>query len=378
MDVHEWSATELCAGCAVGTSYPGFLDWQQRTTSFSHLGAYVESRVVVSSGDPERVGSAQVSAGLFPMLGVQPALGRQFTAGDDTPGAEPVALISDALWKRRFGADADVLGRTIRINAIDRAIVGVMPRGFPLPRVRPRLAAARVPRRVHGSEMIGRSASSGGCATGSRASRPAPRFAPSPRRSRRPNPETNARWTADVSTLREDMTGETAMASIVLMSAVAFVLLIACANVANLLLVRASERRREIAMRLALGATRARIVRLVVAESLVLSIVGGAAGLLVALWASGAIVVGACHRGAVLDSVRRGCTGGRVHDCIDRRDRACLRLAARARRLPAGPAVRTEGRSDRQRRTPRPTRAARAGRSRNSRCRWSCSPAPVC
>ena len=103
-------------------------------------------------------------------------------------------------------------------------------------------------------------------------------------------PDTNIGWTAGVATLREDMTNETAMASIVLMSAVVFVLLIACANVANLLLVRASERRREIAMRLALGASRARMMRLVAAESLVLSLIGGVGGLLIALWASDAIV----------------------------------------------------------------------------------------
>ena len=289
VDVHEWSATELCSGCAVGTSYPAFLDWSARTTSFSQLGAYLENRVVVSGGDAERVGSALVSAGLFPMLGVQPALGRQFTVADDRAGAEPVAIISDGLWKRRFGGEPNVLARMIRVNGTDRAIVGVMPPGFRYPEFAhlwlPLAPAASDWKRDDRSlAVVGRLRDN---VTLDQARAEIRTIAAALEQS---YPATNARWSADVSTLREDMTSETAMASLVLMSAVAFVLLIACANVANLLLVRASERRREIAMRLALGASRGRIVRLVVAESLVLSAVGGAAGLLIALWASGAIV----------------------------------------------------------------------------------------
>lgn len=289
VDVHEWSATELCSGCAVGTSYPGFLDWQTRTASFSQLGAYLESRVVVSGGDPERIGSALVSAGLFPMLGVQPSAGRQFTAADEAAGAEPVALISDALWGRRFGGRDNVLGRTIRVNGTDRTIVGVMPTGFRYPEfahVWLPLApmAAEWKRDDRSLGVVGR-LREGVTLDQARAEIRTVAAALT-----QTYPATNARWTADVSTLREDMTGETAMASLVLMSAVAFVLLIACANVASLLLVRASERRREIAMRLALGAARARIVRLVVMESLMLSLAGGAGGLLIALWAAGAIV----------------------------------------------------------------------------------------
>ena len=289
VDVHEWSATELCSGCAVGTSYPGFLDWQSRATSFSRLGAYLENRVVVSGGDPERVGSALVSAQLFPMLGVYPALGRPFTPTDDVKGAAPVALISDALWKRRFGGDEGILSRTVRVNGVDRTIVGVMPPGFRYPEfahvwlpLAP--AAGEWKRNDRSLGVVGR-LRNGVSLDQARAEVRAIAAA-----LEQSYPATNARWTANVSTLRQDMTGETAMASIVLMSAVAFVLLIACANVANLLLVRASERRREIAMRLALGATRARVVRLVVAESLLLSLVGGAGGLLIALWASRAIV----------------------------------------------------------------------------------------
>ena len=290
VDVHEWSATELCAGCGVGTSYPGFREWQSIATSFVALEAYVEGRAVVSGGvDPERLGTARVSAGLFRMLGHDPTLGRPITPDDDRGGAAPVALISDSVWTRRFARASDVVGHTLRLDGIDHTIVGVMPPGF------------RFPEFAHVWIPVGQGAA--GWARDDRSLgvigrlRPGTTMAQARAEMRtlaaaqaQAHPASNARWTAAVSTLREDMTGETVMASLVLMSAVAFVLLIACANVANLLLVRAVDRRREIALRLALGATRMRIVRLVVAESLVLSTIGGATGLLMALWGSRAIV----------------------------------------------------------------------------------------
>ena len=290
VDVHEWSATELCAGCGVGTSYPGFREWQHTATSFVALEAFVEARAVVSGAtDPERLGMARISAGLFSVLGISPALGRQLTPDDDRVGATPVALISDTVWRRRFAGVSDVLGRTIRLNGVDHTIVGVMPPGFRFPEfahvwVPVGLGAAGWERADRSLGVIGR-LRPGTTIAQARAEMRTLAAAQAQAR-----PESNVRWTAEVSTLRADMTGETATASLVLMSAVAFVLLIACANVANLLLVRAIDRRREIAMRLALGATRARIVRLVMAESLVLSAIGGAAGLLLALWGSRAIV----------------------------------------------------------------------------------------
>ena len=290
VDVHEWSATDLCAGCGVGTSYPAFRDWQASATSFAGLEAYVEMRVVVSGGDdPERLGAARVSAGLFPLLGIQPSRGRPFTGDDDRVGAPPVALISDVVWMRRFGRAEDVLGRAIRIDGVDHTIVGVMPVGFRFPEfahawipVGP--ASADWKRSDRSLGVIGR------LRPGTTTEQARAEMGTIAAALEQEHPAFNARWTADVSSLRHDMTEETARASLVLMCAVAFVLLIACANVANLLLVRASDRRREIAMRLALGASRGRIIRLVVVESLLLSCFGGAAGLLLALWAERAIV----------------------------------------------------------------------------------------
>src|SRR6185436_5878048 len=111
VDVSEWSATELCAGCGVGTSYPGFLEWRERSRSFSAIGAYKEAAYAISgAGEPARTGGALVSAGLFPMLGVHPVSGRGIGPDDERPAAAPVVLISDLLWRSRFGSRSDVLG----------------------------------------------------------------------------------------------------------------------------------------------------------------------------------------------------------------------------------------------------------------------------
>src|SRR4051812_45344260 len=134
VEVEEISATRLCAGCAVGTSYPTFVDWQTRVRSFASLGAYEETRRVLGTPlDPERVPAAMVSANLFPLLGVQPIVGRGFTADDDVPGAQPVALLSDALWRRRFAADPRVAGSTMKVDGVTCTIVGVMPADFRFP-----------------------------------------------------------------------------------------------------------------------------------------------------------------------------------------------------------------------------------------------------
>jgi putative ABC transport system permease protein len=256
----------------------------------SKLAAYVEGRYAVSGGDgPERVGGAAVSANLFSTIGVQPSLGRSFTNDEEHSAIVPAVVIGDSLWRRRFNATPSILGSTVRVNGTARTIVGVMPAGFGFPEVAklwiPLEPEARGLARTDRSVgVVGRLRA--GASTGT-ADAEVRTFAAALAAQ---YPDTNARWSMRVTPLREDLTGETAMASMVLLSAVAFVLLIACANVANLLLARASERRREIAIRLALGAARGRIVRLVLAESLVVSAAGGIAGFLLALWASHLVV----------------------------------------------------------------------------------------
>ena len=299
VDVQETSVTELCAGCAVGTSYPTLQDWRARARSFASIGAFEETRRVVSDAggsagapvaqEPERVPAALVSAGLFPMLGVQPALGRGFIADDDRPGAAPIAIVSDVLWRRRFGADPGILGAAMKVDGVSHTIVGVMPPDFRFPefaqfwtplaparhdqkrserslgviaRLRPgvSVAAAAAEMRSIGSALAAE------------------------------HQAANGQWSARVRSLHAAMTAETIAPSAVLLGAVAFVLLIACANVSNLLLVRASERQREISIRIAIGSTRWRIVRLVLAESLTLGVAGGLLGLTLALWGNRVIV----------------------------------------------------------------------------------------
>ena len=290
VDLSETSQTELCSGCAVGTSYPTYLHWKSAAASFGAMAAYREERFVVSgSGVPERVGGALVSAGLFSMIGVQPALGRGFEAADDAQGAAPVVILSDLLWKTRFASDPHVLGTAFKINGIARTIVGVMPPDFGFPEFArlwlPLAPAAGDWTRTDRSLAVVARLRRG---VGIEAARAEMRALAAAHATA--YPDSHARWTAQVVTLRDDMTSETAMASTVLLGAVGFVLLVACANVANLLLARTLGRRREVAVRLALGASRWRVVRMMLLESLLLSTTGGTLGLLVALWASQLVV----------------------------------------------------------------------------------------
>jgi putative ABC transport system permease protein len=247
MDVHEWSATELCAGCTVGTSYRDLRDWQAHVRSFESLAGYAEGRYIVSGdAEPERIGGAAVSGGLFQVIGVHAAAGRGVTADDDQEGAPPTVVISDRLWRRRFGGTPSALGATLRLNGMDRTIIGIMPPGFAFPEVA-QLWVPLVPE-ARGWTRADRSLSVVG--------RLKPGVAPSEADAEmrtiaaaleKQYPDTNTRWTARVTSVREDFTGETATVSIVVLAAVAFVLLIACANVANLL--HADGRRPPVAVR---------------------------------------------------------------------------------------------------------------------------------
>ena len=290
VDVEETSATALCAGCSVGTSYPTLGDWQSRARMLASIGAYEQRRMVISGvGEPERVPACLVNASLLPTLGIQPVLGRALSADDDRPGAAPVILVSDLLWRRRFGADPRVLGMTLKVEGIAHEIVGVMPPDFRYPEFAQLwipLAPARHDQK-RSDRSLGVVARLGTDATPAAAAAEMHAIAAGISRE---HTDTNGAWSVRVRSLREAMTAETATPSAVLLGAVAFVLLIACANVSNLLLVRASERQREIAIRVAIGASRAGIVRLVLAESLVLGTAGGLLGLTLALWASRVIV----------------------------------------------------------------------------------------
>ncbi len=232
---------------------------------------------------PARLTGAAVSAGTFDLLGVRPAAGRGLVPADDAPGAAPVALLSHALWDARFGADRGILGRTIRVNGIARTVVGIMPPGFRFPEVASlwvplgSVAAPPRSRAERGWETWAR------LAEGATPERAAAEAAALGRGLAERHPETNRGWAVRAVPLAATRGEDAVPLFLVLMAAVGAVLLIACGNLASFLLARGVARRGELAVRAALGASRPRLVRQVLAESLLLAAAGGAAGVLLSL-----------------------------------------------------------------------------------------------
>jgi putative ABC transport system permease protein len=263
-----------------------FLHWRDMNQGFTDLAALSSTFDVTltGAGDPEEVPTQLVTAEVFPILGVRPAIGRGFTPEEIRPGSR-VVVISDRLWKRRFRGDPGILERPIVSSGTPYTVIGVMPPGFSFLDRNVDVwlpfgftAQTRTPR-GRSIQVVGRLKPG---VTFARAQEDMTRVAADLTRK---FPDFNTGWTARVVPLRDQLTGDVRPALLVLAGAVAFVLLIACANVANLLLARATARQRELAVRAALGAGRARLIRQLLAESLVLSIAGGIAGLLLAWWA---------------------------------------------------------------------------------------------
>jgi putative ABC transport system permease protein len=271
-----------------------FLDYREQNQAFEALGVHVSLNAnLTGEGEPERVLATYTSAGFFPTLGTQPALGRVYGADEDGPQSQPVAVISHGLWRRRFAASPDVVGRTLEINGRPATILGVMPEGFDYPRdteVWSPLGldpAEQAPRGQHYLTLIARlkpgvsleSAQQDVSAIASRFGERFPVEYP---------PQSG--WSVRLVSLLEDQVGDTRPALLVLAAAVALLLLIACVNVANLLLVRAQTQEREVAIRVALGANRRRLIRHSFSETLLLALAGGALGLLAAHWGLAALL----------------------------------------------------------------------------------------
>jgi predicted permease len=252
---------------------------------------------LTSHGEPERVGTIRISSNLLPMLGQSAALGRTFSADEDSPGRPATALLSHGMWERHYGADPRIIGQSVTLNGLPYEVVGIMPPSFSLPReVLPTLGGAEqadilLPLPLPADAAQNRDHEDynimGKLKPGVSAAQAQAEMDTITARLRHDHPQTyppNGGLTFGIVPLLEQVVGDARPALFVLLGAVGFVLVIACANVANLLLARAVARQKEIAIRTALGASRWRIVQQLLTESVLLSLCGGALGVLLAFW----------------------------------------------------------------------------------------------
>ena len=284
VDVYVHNPEKVCEGCGVGGSYADYLDWRERARAFSELGAYTDDFAAVDAGDGAiRSSVARLSASTLPLLDVPPVRGRWFGAEEDRVAAASVALISERLWQRRYNSDPAITSRIIRINGQDHAIIGVMPERFTFPMSAdvwtPLAPVASPMREQRDIGIVGR------LADGRSLEDARVEMSVIGKQLQTEYPAENAGWNAFVAPLRADMADDYVGIMPVLLAAVLFVLLIACANLGSILLARAVARRRELAVRAALGASRALLVRQLITESFLVAAIGGALGLLLASWA---------------------------------------------------------------------------------------------
>ncbi len=261
-----------------------YSEWRKQNTVFEKMGAEKDDNLnLTGDGDPERLAAGLVTASAFETLSVSPSLGRGFTTDDETPGHNQVAVLGHGLWQRRFGGQRSVIGRKILLNGRPYEVIGVMPRRFDFPQRREIWTPFRPPendaehRGRHSLTVIAR------LKPGVSIEQAQTEMTGIAKRVESQIAE-NTGWTATVISLHEELVSDTKPLLTALLGAVAFVLMIACANVANLLLARSSVRRREVAIRAALGAGRGRLLYQFLLESLILGLAGGAMALLPALW----------------------------------------------------------------------------------------------
>jgi len=272
-------------------SYPDYQDYQQNQV-FEGIAGYTGGGGIMSGrGEPERVFAPAASANFFSVLGVQPFLGRTFQPGEDKPGAPLVAVLTYDMWQRRFGADQNIIGQSITINGDPYTLVGVLPANFQFAIRNADLWRPYQPtdnqltlRFMHGTNLIGR------LKPGIDEAQAQSELSVIAKRIEQEHNQSHAGTGVKLIPLQEQFVGDVKPILLVLLASVGFVLLIACANVASLLLTRSLARQKEVAIRSALGANRWRVVRQLLTESLLLSLIGGALGLLIAYWGVDALV----------------------------------------------------------------------------------------
>ncbi len=287
---HVWESTPQKEFAQREFSYPDYQDYQQNQSL--DIGAYTGGGAIMSGrGEPERIFSPSATANFFSVLGVEPIIGRAFQPGEDKPGAPRVTMLTYGMWQRRFGGDPGIIGQSLTLNGDSYTVIGVLPASFQFALRsadvwRPyQPTETQLTRRfMHGTNLIGR------LKPGVSESQALSELGVIAKRIEQEHNQSHAGTGVKLVPLQEQLVGQVKPILLVLLAAVGFVLLIACANVASLLLTRSLSRQKEIAIRAALGANRWRVVRQLLTEALLLSLAGGALGLLIAYWGVDALV----------------------------------------------------------------------------------------
>ncbi|MES2523447.1 MAG: ABC transporter permease [Gemmatimonadota bacterium] len=291
--VRLFTAFRVSGESRYSMSQPEFMDYKGLTHVFENAAAYNETGLTLTgNGEPERVRGIMATRDLLPVLGINPARGRNFQGDEGRQGTEPVVILSHEYWRNRFGGDSAMLGKSLSLNGINRRLIGILPAGETFAR-----ADAFIPRYINPDSLSGRSSNS---LSGVARLRPGVSVDQAQReldaltkRSEQQYPgayPATMGYGATVVAMHEEIVGDIKPALLILLGAVGLVLLIACANVANLLLARGEARQREVAVRLALGAGRGRIIRQLLTESTVLAMLGATVGTLLAWWATKSLI----------------------------------------------------------------------------------------